>query len=709
MTHTPAHTDTRLQREIAERQRMERELQAHIAFEAIIITISADFINLPISRIDYGIQKALQTVSTFAGVDRSYIFLYSDDTTIAKNLYEWCASGIDSLHPSVRQISLSDFAWSNDCLRRGEILSIPRVADLPPEAAAERAAFEYHATLSFIFVPMLDEDRVIGFLGFDSVRSEQRWKDESITLLKLLGKILVNVLKRKQAEEHLRESQRMLAALMSNLPGMVYRCCADEHWTIEFVSEGCIGLTGYQPADLIANARLSFAGLVHEDDRERVQQVVRQSVQEERAFEITYRIITASGEEKWVWERGRKVLRAGEMVPLLEGFITDVSERVLAQQQLEQRVTERTHQLMTLLEVQRMLSSRLDPDDVMQMIAEEACQLIGASFGALFVREDESLRVAALAGEYGPEMMVGYRMSLRESATGLAMLSGHAVRIDSLDDPRVNRVAMMQAHIQSLIGVPLVSGNQSIGVISVGRQQPYAFGEADEQALTLLAPSAVIALENAHLYTQAQQVAALEERQRLARDLHDAVTQTLFSASMIADVLPRLWERRPDQGRQRLDELRQLTRGALAEMRTLLLELRPNALVEANLADVLRQLGEAVMGRARLPITVTVAGEDQQVSPDVQVVCYRVAQEALNNVVKHAGARSVAVHLAVHPDTVSLCVSDDGCGFDVAGIEAAGHFGLGIMHERAASVGARLQVESVPGQGTTVLLTWKNT
>ena len=208
-----------------------------------------------------------------------------------------------------------------------------------------------------------------------------------------------------------------------------------------------------------------------------------------------------SGEEKWVWERGRKVLRAGKTVPLLEGFITDVSERVQAHQQLEQRVAERTRQLMTLLEVQRMLSSRLDPDDVMQMIAEEARQLTGASFGALFVREEEALRVAALAGEYGPEMMVGYRMPLRESATGLAMLSGHAVRIDSLDDPRVNREAMVQAHIQSMIGVPLVSGNQSIGVISVGRQQPYAFGEADEQALTLLAPSAVIALENAHLYT----------------------------------------------------------------------------------------------------------------------------------------------------------------------------------------------------------------
>ncbi len=140
------------------------------------------------------------------------------------------------------------------------------------------------------------------------------------------------------------------------------------------------------------------------------------------------------------------------------------------------------------------------------------------------------------------------------------------------------------------------------------------------------------------------ELAASKERQRLARDLHDAVSQTLFSISLMAEVLPRIYEKDPEAGRQRLEELRQLTRGALAEMRMLLLELRPAALAETSLPDLLRQLGEAVVGRARIPVDVRI---DETVSPppEVAVALYRIAQEALNNVVKHAAAGQATVTL----------------------------------------------------------------
>ncbi len=153
-------------------------------------------------------------------------------------------------------------------------------------------------------------------------------------------------------------------------------------------------------------------------------------------------------------------------------------------------------------------------------------------------------------------------------------------------------------------------------------------------------------MENARLYEQAQALAALEERQRLARDLHDAVSQTLFSASLIAEVLPRLWERNPAEGQRSLAELHQLTRGALAEMRTLLLELRPAALLEVGLADLLRQLAEAVTGRSRVPIDLSL-DKPYPLPPDVQVNLYRIAQEALSNVAKHSGASRATVSSAL--------------------------------------------------------------
>jgi PAS domain S-box-containing protein len=205
------------------------------------------------------------------------------------------------------------------------------------------------------------------------------------------------------------------------------------------------------------------------------------------------------------------------------------------------------------------------------------------------------------------------------------------------------------------------------------------------------------------LRAQAEQLAVAAERSRLARDLHDAVTQTLFSASLIADVLPRIWERNPVEGKNRLEELRQLSRGALAEMRTLLLELRPAALMEANLAELLKQLAASIASRARVNVDVRVEGQ-AELPPDVKVSLYRIAQEALNNVAKHSGATEANVTLIVadHANTsVQLTVTDNGSGFDTR-ISKPTHIGLDIMRERAAAINAHLNVMSQPGQGTTV-------
>jgi len=200
--------------------------------------------------------------------------------------------------------------------------------------------------------------------------------------------------------------------------------------------------------------------------------------------------------------------------------------------------------------------------------------------------------------------------------------------------------------------------------------------------------------------------AAAAERNRLARDLHDAVSQTLFSASLIAEVLPRLWERNPEDGRKRLEEVRQLTRGALAEMRTLLLELRPSSLIEAELPYLLNQLGESISGRAGLPVTVSVEGQFS-FPTEVKVALYRIAQEALNNVSKHAGAGQANVNLLCESDRITLKITDDGRGFDVSSIPLDS-LGLGIMRERAEDIRASLSVQSRTGQGTEIMVVWQN-
>ncbi len=206
------------------------------------------------------------------------------------------------------------------------------------------------------------------------------------------------------------------------------------------------------------------------------------------------------------------------------------------------------------------------------------------------------------------------------------------------------------------------------------------------------------------LASKAAEEAIVAERTRLARDLHDAVTQTLFSASLIAEVLPDIWDMDPAEARKSTEELRQLTRGALAEMRTLLLELRPAALTQARFPDLLKQLSEAVIGRARLPVHLDVKG-DYEMPPEVKVAFYRIAQESLNNVVKYARATQVEIILNQVCCNVHLGVRDNGIGFDPASIKPTS-LGMRIMRERAEAIHAHFNVNSTPGQGTTVSLDW---
>jgi signal transduction histidine kinase len=257
---------------------------------------------------------------------------------------------------------------------------------------------------------------------------------------------------------------------------------------------------------------------------------------------------------------------------------------------------------------------------------------------------------------------------------------------------------------QAWLAVPLIIKGSIYGVILLYYQQPRKFSEEEIGLAQVFSDQVALAIENARLRMNAEQSAVAAERNRLARELHDAVSQTLFSTCLIADVLPRLWERNQADGRQALNELHQLTRGALAEMRTLLFELRPAAFNEAELGELLKHLTQGIAARARIPITLTVDGE-RALPPEVKVVFYRIAQEALNNVAKYAEPSQVTVSLYCQPEQVELTIADDGCGFDPASI-APGHLGVGIMRERAAAIDAVMELKSKAECGTQIKVVW---
>jgi two-component system nitrate/nitrite sensor histidine kinase NarX len=292
-----------------------------------------------------------------------------------------------------------------------------------------------------------------------------------------------------------------------------------------------------------------------------------------------------------------------------------------------------------------------------------------------------------------------------KGTVGWVLETGRSAIVHNVrEEPHVDKSITDVEGIQSFMHIPIKIEDEILGVFNVDYGEPRAFGKEEQRLFTALAQRAALAIKQAQLQDQAQQAAVFEERQRLARDLHDAVTQTLFSASIVAEVIPRLWEKDPDIGRNRLEILRELTKGALAEMRTLLIELRPAAIAEADLVELMRQLAESTIGRARIPVDLHVDGECD-LSPEVKVVIYRIAQEALNNVAKHSNATRAAIHLGCEQQKVELTTEDNGIGFDMDSIPPD-HLGVGIMHERAESIGAELAIESSAEEGSRIRLSW---
>jgi GAF domain-containing protein/HAMP domain-containing protein len=271
--------------------------------------------------------------------------------------------------------------------------------------------------------------------------------------------------------------------------------------------------------------------------------------------------------------------------------------------------------------------------------------------------------------------------------------------------------AVPDTEVRSELCVPLISKGEIIGVLDAESDLLDAFDESDIVILQTLANQAAVAIENARLFEQTHQLAAMEERNRLARDLHDAVTQTLFSSSLLAEALPVLWDKDQTEGRRLLNEIRQLCRGALAEMRTLLMELRPASLVEASLEELLNQLSDSVTGRTGVPVELTIEGP-YELSPEVHTAFYRIAQEALNNIVKYAQATQVSITLQCVPlgdengRRVELHVIDDGVGFDPSDISPES-LGIGIMRERARAIGAKLEIDTAIGRGTEIGVVWE--
>ena len=256
------------------------------------------------------------------------------------------------------------------------------------------------------------------------------------------------------------------------------------------------------------------------------------------------------------------------------------------------------------------------------------------------------------------------------------------------------------AHLQCWMGVPLLVKKRVIGFLALFHSQSHYYTSQHANLVCALANQAAVALENARLYGQAQELAVLQERQRLARELHDLVSQALYGIVLGTRTALALLEQNSEKLSMLLENVHAQAETGLTEMRTLIFELRPESLEMDGLVVALKKQAEIVQTRYGLRIEMEL-GEEPLLPFIVKEALYRIAQEALHNIVKHAHVSSARLRLSGSSTGILLEISDTGAGFNPER-SFPGHLGLLSMRERVARLGGRLEIRSVPGQGTTI-------
>jgi signal transduction histidine kinase len=396
----------------------------------------------------------------------------------------------------------------------------------------------------------------------------------------------------------------------------------------------------------------------------------------------------------------------------------DWRTRELAEERalLEQRVQARTRELQTLLDVSRNVASTLDFPSLLSMLLDQLQQVV--DFSGLAVYLFQNGERMELAQYYGTPLHGQTAQKWRGKAplpsAGLLELGAPLVIGDARTDTgQVTRWRETVGELPeaegiqpaSWMAVPMLLQDRVLGVLVFYHTIANYYTGSRAQLALAMANHVAVAIENTRLYEQAQTLAALQERQKLARELHDSVSQALYGIGLGTHTVLELLERngeatRASDLRPPLEYTLSLAKAALVEMRALIFELRPESLEVEGLIPALTRLSDVLQARHGMEVLKTFAAEPE-LSLAAKEVLYRVAQEALHNVAKHAQASRVTVSLAAADGEIVLEIGDDGVGFDPQG-DFPGHLGLQSMRERMESTGGRLTVESAAGAGATI-------
>jgi PAS domain S-box-containing protein len=537
-----------------------------------------------------------------------------------------------------------------------------------------------------------------------------------------------------EGDTALRASQQMLQMIFDTIPQAIW--WKDRDCVFLGVNRVLADLADLEPEEMIGKSDFDMpwasgkpygAAWYQECDREVMESgIPRYGIKEE--------LTMPDGTNVWI-ETNKVPLRdfSGEVIGILGNF-QDVTKRHIADEariqaltELDERVKARTSDLRKanealrrevedriLLEAQERkqrgyaealrdtaaaVAESLDLDEVLEQVLLGVDRLIKHHLAAVVLTDDDGAHTLAQTRVNSRDQVVsgietGTRIDHLPLIADMEQTEGPLIRNDLPEGGLGDKT-------HSAIGAPITVSDTRIGYLVVESISPGFFDTNHTERLTAIADLAAAAISNAQLFSAEAELAALEERQHLARELHDAVSQTLWTTNIVSNSISASGPAEVTE--EQLERLRTLTRGSLAEMRGLLLELRPASLVETQFTELLDQLVDALQSRRAIKAMVhSPATIDQwEPVPTAKHALYRIAQEALNNVARHSGATEVEIDVTVAENRLVMTICDNGQGFS-AQDPKADRLGLSIMKERAEAVGAVFELHSVPGSGTTI-------
>jgi len=517
--------------------------------------------------------------------------------------------------------------------------------------------------------------------------------------------MIEDITPQKLAEEWLKEKEQQYRGIFeASTDGLVIN---DLEGNPVEVNPAFCEMHGYTREEMLTMHPTEF---IHPSSHHLFQEYV-DTVKAGGTFETRAIDVRKDGTPFHVEVRGTGFTHKGK--PHLFAVVRNITERMQAYEKLEQRVEERTRELSTLLEVSHNVASTLDLRPLLGLILDQLKFVADYSGASILTVEGERLVVLDSRGANAQEEgVLGRQFPMdRLGIVWERLLRGEPViipdvRADS-DLSESYRVAVGDlydttfSYVRSWLAVPLALKDRVVGMLSLSYNRPDFYTPRHARLTMAIANQAAVAIENARLYERAQEFAALEERQRLARELHDSVSQAIFSITLHARTARTLLDR-GELGKlaEPLDHVFSLSQAAMAEMRALIFELRPESLQNEGLVAALTKQVASIRARHGIDVK-TILCSEPEVPLETKEALYRIAQEALHNTVKHARATRVDIRMECDDERATLMLRDNGIGFDSNG-PFPGHLGLQSMRERVARVDGKLEITSARGEGTTV-------